>query len=141
MSAPYPEISLRRAREQDAEFALQVVEACMRRYAERTYGAWNGLSNFDVATDQIIVLGSQDIGLIAIERRSDHWFLSRMYVLPEFQNRGIGSALLRDFISDAGAAGLPIRLTVLEVNPARRFYERHGFVLTHIVPPRQHMEL
>jgi hypothetical protein len=33
-----------------------------------------------------------------------------------------------------------VRLTVLEVNPARRFYERHGFVLTHTIPPRHHME-
>jgi hypothetical protein len=29
---------------------------------------------------------------------------------------------------------------VLEVNPARRFYERHGFVLTNTISPRHHME-
>jgi hypothetical protein len=29
-----------------------------------------------------------------------------------------------------------LRLTALEVNPARRFYERHGFVLTHTISPR-----
>jgi hypothetical protein len=41
---------------------------------------------------------------------------------------------------DARRAGMAVRLTVLEVNPARRFYERHGFVFTGAVSPRQHLE-
>jgi hypothetical protein len=33
-----------------------------------------------------------------------------------------------------------VRLTVLELNPARRFYERHGFILTHTISPRHFLE-
>jgi ribosomal protein S18 acetylase RimI-like enzyme len=61
-------------------------------------------------------------------------------VLPAFQRRGIGGSLLRRLIEDAQAAAVALRLTVLEVNPARRFYERHGFVLTDTISPRHHME-
>ena len=43
-------------------------------------------------------------------------------------------------IEEAKSAQVALRLTVLEVNPARRFYERHGFVLTHTISPRHHME-
>lgn len=134
------DISLRPATSGDAEFALHVTEACMRVYAEQTYGSWIGRPDLDLAFDEIIQLAGSDIGLIGVERRPDHWFLDKLYLLPAYQNQGIGSRLLQRLMRDARSAATPVRLTVLEVNPARRFYERHGFVLTHTIPPRHHME-
>jgi GNAT superfamily N-acetyltransferase len=75
-----------------------------------------------------------------VEQRSDHWFLDKLYLLPAYQNQGIGTCLLRRLIRDAKSAQAIFRLTVLEVNPARRFYERHGFVLTHTISSRHRME-
>ena len=53
--------------------------------------------------------------------------LASLYVEPGLRGRGLGSALL-----EAGFARLPQPLQVLWVlednAPARRFYERHGFV-------------
>jgi GNAT superfamily N-acetyltransferase len=135
-----PDISLRAATSEDAAFALQVTEACMRAYAEQTWGAWNGRADFDPALDKIIQLAGQDIGLVGVEARTDVWVLDKLYLLPAYQRRGLGGLLLRCLIDDAKAARVVFRLTVLEVNPARRFYERHGFVLTHTISPRQHME-
>ena len=134
------EIGLRSATSDDAAFALYVTEACMRVYAEQTWGSWNGRANFDPALDNILVLAGQDIGLIGIRRCSDHWFLGKLYLLPTYQNRGFGGHLIECLKEDARSAQLPVQLTVLEVNPARRFYERHGFVLTHTISPRHHME-
>jgi GNAT superfamily N-acetyltransferase len=134
------DISLRPATSGDAEFALHVTEACMRVYAEQTYGIWIGRPDLDLAFDEIIRLTGRDIGLIGVERRPDHWFLDKLYLLPAYQNQGIGSWLLQRLMREARSAATPVRLTVLEVNPARRFYERHGFVLTHTIPPRHHME-
>ncbi len=88
----------------------------------------------------MIRLAGRNIGLIGVERHPDWWFLDKFYLLPAYQNRGIGSYLLERLIDDAKTAQVPLRLTVLEVNPARRFYERHGFVLTHTISPRHHME-
>jgi GNAT superfamily N-acetyltransferase len=143
-SGNYPltmqEIGLRSATDGDAAFALHVTEACMRVYAEKTWGSWNGRANFDPALDNVIQLAGQDIGLLGIERRSDYWFLGKLYLLPTYQNRGIGGHLIERLKEDATLAQLPVRLTVLEVNPARRFYERHGFVLTHTISPRHYME-
>jgi GNAT superfamily N-acetyltransferase len=134
------DISLRPATTSDMEFALHVTEACMRVYAEQTWGAWNGRADLDTSLDQIIQLAGRDIGVFGVDCRSDHWVLDKLYLLPAYQNQGVGSFLLERLKDEARAVQVPLRLTVLEVNPARRFYERHGFVLTHIIPPRQHME-
>lgn len=112
----------------------------MRTYAEQTWGGWNGRADLDLAFDQVVQLDGQDIGLFGVERRPDHWYIDKLYLLPSYQNKGLGSVLLKRVIDDARAAGVALRLHVLEVNPARRLYERHGFVLTHIVPPRRYME-
>ncbi|HEY1806396.1 MAG TPA: GNAT family N-acetyltransferase [Terracidiphilus sp.] len=133
-------VSLRAATAEDAAFALHVTEACMRVYAEQAWGSWDRRGDLHLAFDQVIQLAGHDIGLIGVDRRSDGWFLDKLYLLPAYQNRGIGSYLLQRLIDDARAARVELRLTVLEVNPARRLYERHGFVLTHTISPRHHMK-
>ena len=137
--APH-DIALRPATRADAAFVLRVTEACMRVYAERTWGIWDGRFDLDPAFDQIVQRAGRDIGMVGVDRRPDFWFIDKLYLLPAYQNQGIGSAILRGVIEDAQAARTPLRLTVLEVNPARRFYERHGFVLTQTISPRHHME-
>ena len=112
----------------------------MRVYAEQTWGTWDGRADLDPTFDKIIQLDGHDIGLIGVDRSSDVWFLDKLYLLPAYQNQGIGACLLRRLIRDAKSAQAIFRLTVLEVNPARRFYERYGFVLTHTISPRHHME-
>jgi GNAT superfamily N-acetyltransferase len=99
-------------------------------YAEQTWGSWDGRADLHLAFDEVIQLAGRDIGLIGVDRRSDGWFLDKLYLMPTYQNRGIGSYLLQRLIEDAKAAQVELRLTVLEVNPARRFYERHEFVST-----------
>lgn len=53
--------------------------------------------------------------------------LNQLYVLPEEQIKGVGSALL-DEVETAFPGVLAIKLEVLEVNSqARRFYEQKGY--------------
>jgi GNAT superfamily N-acetyltransferase len=133
------DITLRRVTIEDQAFALRVTEACMREYAEQTWGSWDGRADFDLSIDEVIQHRGTDIGLLGVERASDHWRIDKLYVLPSHQNRGIGSWLIERLKARADASRVELRLTVLEVNPARRFYERHGFVLDQIVSPRRHM--
>jgi len=42
----------------------------------------------------------------------------------------LGAALVRGVTAVADVRGLPVRLQVLKINPARRLYERLGFVVT-----------
>ena len=64
--------------------------------------------------------------------------LEDMVVVPERRGRGIGSALLTAAIEHARQAGCR-RITLLTDRSnasARRFYGRHGFQLSEMVPMR-----
>ena len=133
------DLTLRPATTDDQAFALHLTEVCMRAHAEQTWGSWNGHADLDIGIDQIIQRSGVEIGMIGVERRPDHWFMHKLYLLPENQNQGIGSTMIERLQSEARTASAEVRLTVLEVNPARRFYERHGFTLAETIPPRRHM--
>jgi ribosomal protein S18 acetylase RimI-like enzyme len=52
-------------------------------------------------------------------------------ILPAFQGRGAGTAIVRDLVADDRAQDLPVTLQVLKENPrTRRLYERPGFGVT-----------
>ena len=50
-----------------------------------------------------------------------------LFVLAEYQRRGVGRLLLNQAQRQADETGLPVRLRVMKVNPARTFYEQNGF--------------
>jgi len=62
-------------------------------------------------------------------------------VIPEFQNRGVGSYLLRQLIDEATRENKPLRHMVFVLNQdAFRFYERLGFKTIEDVGGYLHME-
>jgi putative acetyltransferase len=80
------------------------------------------------------------LGFLAIARsQEDDWdVLERLYVEPDAQNRGIGTALLGQ-----AKALRPdgFVLWVFQRNEgARRFYERHGFQLVKLTDGAANME-
>ena len=80
------------------------------------------------------------LGFLAIRRsRTEGWeVLEKLYVDPEAQNRGVGTALL-----DQAKALRPggFVLWVFQKNTgAIRFYERHGFDLVKLTDGAENME-
>ena len=56
------------------------------------------------------------------------YLVCEIHLVPEFRNRGIGTALLTHAEEDARHSGFTLMaLTTLTTNPARRLYERFGF--------------
>ncbi len=49
-------------------------------------------------------------------------------LVPEARGSGLGTRLLRALQAEAAEKGLPLRLKVVLTNPARRLYQRLGFV-------------
>jgi ribosomal protein S18 acetylase RimI-like enzyme len=69
-----------------------------------------------------------------------HIQIEDLYILPEFQNQGIGTAIVLDIIKEAYQDCKPVRLRVLTSSPAKVLYERLGFVVVQIEPERYFME-
>jgi ribosomal protein S18 acetylase RimI-like enzyme len=72
-----------------------------------------------------------------IETRRDEYYLANLGVLPDLQNRGIGTGLLKHAEGKARLAGLDrCSLIVDLLNPAaRRLYERCGY---HVVYSKEY---
>jgi ribosomal protein S18 acetylase RimI-like enzyme len=82
-----------------------------------------------------------ELRVVAAPIHEGHIQLEKLYVLPRFQNRGVGSRLLRDLQQSANLQNTPIHLRVLSVNNgARRLYERLGFVVRHAAAERVFMQ-
>jgi ribosomal protein S18 acetylase RimI-like enzyme len=68
-----------------------------------------------------------EVGEIWIHRSEAELRLVDIAFLPEHRSRGRGTAILRQLIEEARAKNVPLRLSVIPTNPARRLYERLGF--------------
>jgi ribosomal protein S18 acetylase RimI-like enzyme len=134
------QIGLRPAATEDREYLWRLHCETMRDYVDRTWG-WNEAwqrrkfdENFDPSSFRIIEKDGEPVGQISVLRPGDEIFLGAIEIAPEHQNRGFGSQLIKDLARESDQSHLPIRLQVLKVNPARRLYERWGFVYTGETP-------
>lgn len=75
----------------------------------------------------VILLDAQAVGRLYVSRWPDEIRIVDIALLPDFCNRGIGTALLRQLQSEAQAARKPLRIHVERFNSALRLYERLGF--------------
>ena len=129
-------VTLRDATAEDLEFLFSLLRVALGPYVVQTFGSWDDAeqrARFFAATDPTthrVEQGGRPVGCLAVRRLPDEVRLNRVLLLPEWQNRGIGTQLVREVVAQARAAGLPVRLRVFRVNPARRLYERLGFVAT-----------
>lgn len=87
-------------------------------------------AHFDPSRARIVVVDGADVGVVVVEWQADAAFIAGIEILPAYQGRGLGAAIVRDVIAEAAASGLPVTLQVLKINPARRLYERLGFTIT-----------
>jgi ribosomal protein S18 acetylase RimI-like enzyme len=144
---PAIHVSLRPAAPEDSEFIYQLLYETMRDYVVATWGSWDDARVRAESAKhalslhaRVIFVRDQLAGLITVERHSDHIQLQQLYLLPQFQRVGIGKLLMQNLLAEAVGGGRPVRLQVLQVNPAIRFYERLGFVTKAQTQERAYME-
>lgn len=130
-------ITLRTAQPEDLEFLFELLKASLGPYVEQTYGPWQEdvqrarfFESTQPETHEVVECEGRRIGCLKVERRPNEIVLQRVFLLPAFQNRGIGTRLVRELLSEARSSGMPIRLRVFKVNPAQELYRRLGFAVT-----------
>ncbi len=79
------------------------------------------------AAFQVIQRGESPIGRLYVRRCPDEVSVIDIALLPEYRRAGVGSALLREILSEAAGARLPVRIYVERYNPALSLYRRLGF--------------
>ncbi len=89
--------------------------------------AWYQEHYADARFDLILVDGNP-AGRLYVHPREEEIRLVDITLMPEARGRGLGSALLRDLMAQAEAAGKPLTIHVEKYNPAMRLYQRLGFV-------------
>ena len=130
------EVSLRKAHANDSEFVFTVKKAAFREYVEQVWGWDDGyqqeLHNRRFAAQDICIIQFRevDVGFLAISNTSDMFKVNQIYILPEYQGRGIGSACMTHIIDNANLEQKSVVLQVLKVNTRGiTFYQRLGFTI------------
>jgi ribosomal protein S18 acetylase RimI-like enzyme len=75
----------------------------------------------------VTMFAGHDVGRLYIERWPTQHRIIDIAFLPEWRQQGLGTALLRDLIDEAAAAGKAVSIHVEKFNPAMRLYHRLGF--------------
>ena len=118
----------------DLEFAYGLYRRLMEPLTAELR-AWNESRHRAVVAEaiagggvEIFTIGAREVGWSEIREAGGALLLAQLYVEPAFQGRGIGTAVVSDLLARAGAARMPVDLSVLRNNGrARVLNERFGF--------------
>jgi GNAT superfamily N-acetyltransferase len=98
-------------------------------------------TRFPDAKYELILIDGEPAGRIWTGRNEEQIRLLDIALLPQFQNRGAGTLLLRRLIAEAERARKPLRHMVFVLNNnAHRFYQRLGFEIIEDLGAYKHME-
>lgn len=107
-----PDESIRRA------FVRQQVDARERGWRD----AWPDADRL------VVVVADEPVGRLLVDVSADGVHVVDVALLPGRRGQGIGTAVLDAVLSQADARGAPCELSVDRGSPARRLYDRLGFV-------------
>jgi GNAT superfamily N-acetyltransferase len=130
-------LTLRKATSNDYEFAFHAKKSAFKKYVEKVWG-WDEEKQrllherrFQAQDFRVINLAGKDVGIMAVVVASDSVTVNQLFLLPEYQDKGIGRQCMLVIMEEARKQKLSIHLSGLKVNPrALVFYERLGFTHT-----------
>jgi GNAT superfamily N-acetyltransferase len=84
--------------------------------------------NYPDAHRLVIQHDGEDVGRLYLDEESTRFNLIDIAFLPAARGKGFGGAILADIIDLAATSGKSVMIYVEKNNPARRLYDRLGFV-------------
>lgn len=125
------DVTTRPAAATDRDSVWQLNVLCYQDVVVRQFGQWDTdwqEANFDkkwASQDfTVILFDNKPIGILSASSQDNSLFLNEILIHPEYQNQGIGTAMLKQIMSTCDG---PIRLQVLKKNRAVSLYQRLGF--------------
>ena len=130
------EIELCQAKVADTKLLSDVFRVSMKDYITQIRGEWNEQreeSQFrhqlELSAARVIRSKILEVGVITAPIKDSARWIHTICIVTDHQNRGIGTEVIRSVVAEAETQKMPLYLSVLKVNPARRLYERLGFVI------------
>jgi ribosomal protein S18 acetylase RimI-like enzyme len=84
--------------------------------------------HFPASCCQLILVDGAVAGRLWVDRRDDRLHVLDIALLPAFRNLGLGTRCLQALADEAATTGRDVSIQVEIHNPARRLYERLGFI-------------
>lgn len=130
-------LTLRIATASDIEFAFQVKKSAFKDIISQVWG-WDEVEQrrlhqrrFSSQKFKVIEWSEIDVGIISITQAPDCLRVNQLFILPEYQGKGIGGVCMMRIIDDANVQGYPVRLQVLKINNrGNAFFRKLGFKQT-----------
>ena len=129
----YSLIQLVHADESHREFSYQVKIAAEGEYIVQLFG-WNEPVQRRFHTEawqrqrpDIISYKGKFIGTISTIESEDSIEIGQFFILPEYQNKGIGTYLLQQILDKADQLGVITKLAYLTNDRVGSLYARNGF--------------
>jgi ribosomal protein S18 acetylase RimI-like enzyme len=142
-TSPY---ELTPASDADYNFIYGVARATMHDYVDRLWGWDEAFQSsrfhgaFCAEEWQLVMVDNRRAGCVNIQYSDSEIFLANIYLLPQFQRRGIGSSIIRRLQQLGEATDRPVRLNVLTTNSsAYKLYLRLGFHVVESTPEKRLM--
>jgi len=122
------------ATENDRFFFRQAHHLAYRAVIEVMFG-WDEVQqdkaadkDFDERNPHIICQNDVHVGVVGWQDQINHIWFGPIFILPDYQNKGIGTELIEYFMIMAGEQSKALKLQTLKENlRAKELYERMGF--------------
>lgn len=127
--------TLRPIVDDDEDFLWNLKVATLRGYIEEYFG-WDeptarGFLHRTMQNAHLVLIDGRPAGIIKVYEENGWLFLGEIGLMPEHQNKGLGTQIIRDVLDLADKLGMNVELQVFANNPACRLYERLGFRVSH----------
>ncbi len=129
------DLYIRPARAIDYDWLLDLHHTVYRELIIEEFGYWDDdeefglfLQAWETKNIEIIMQRDEAVGMFIVLPQPDYLWLDEIQIDPQYQNQGIGSAIIARLIVRARKLNLPLRLRVLHANKgAHRLYLKLGF--------------
>ncbi|MDX9689021.1 MAG: GNAT family N-acetyltransferase [Alphaproteobacteria bacterium] len=130
------EIDLIPMTEKDRAFFRQAHHVAYRKVIESMFG-WDEKMqdmaadrDFDGRSPHIIRWDGNDVGVIGWQDKNEYIWFGPIFILPPYQSKGIGTALIMKFMKMATDSSKTLKLQTLKENTrAKKLYEGLGFTV------------
>jgi Acetyltransferases len=125
---------LRYATDEDYNFLYELNKISMFNYVQEIWGWEESVQQkffcdkFSCEKYKIIVYDNSDIGAVSVSKKDSYIFINIIEILPKYQNKGIGTSIINQIITDSKNEDFSrVLLQVFKKNPAKKLYDKLGF--------------